>query len=141
MTHVDAARQVNAWALVNAARSGLEGEGLRVLAEDALKFVSREARRAQRYDALILDPPSFGRGPKGEVWKLERDLPELLAACRMVLVERPLFVLLTAHSPGITPAVLCQLMKPFGRAQGGEMLLSGREVLLPAVAYASVERG
>lgn len=140
VTHVDAARAVNEWARLNARRSGLEGAPVRYLADDALKFVRREARRGRRYDLLVIDPPTFGRGAKGEVWKIERDLQALLAACGDLLGPAPLGLLLTAHSPGVTPAVLRGLLAPLrGRVQAGEMLLAGGPEAgppLPAGVYA-----
>lgn len=139
VTHVDGARAVNAWAALNAERSGIPEGRVRFLADDALKFVRRETRRGRRYHAIVLDPPTFGRGAKGEVWKIERDLHPLLLACREILAAEPLGVLLTAHSPGVTPAVLQALLAPFGeRIERGEMLLHGSPATLPlpAGAYA-----
>lgn len=140
VVHVDAARAVNGWAMVNGRLSGAAEDAIRFLAEDAAKLVKREARRGTRYDAIILDPPTFGRGTKGEVWKIERDLQGLLAACRDLLADPPLFVLLTAHSPGVTPAVLANLLQPLGgRIETGEMLLAGQGPALPAGAFARLE--
>lgn len=140
VTHVDAARAVNAWAAENARRSGVPEGALRLLTDDAFKFVKREGRRARRYDLIVLDPPSFGRGPKGEVWKFERDVPPLLEACRALLAPRPLGLLLTAHSPGVTAAVLRGLLAGWGgRVEDGEMLLAGGPDAgppLPAGVYA-----
>ncbi len=142
VTHVDAARSVNGWAAENAALSAPFAGAIRYLAEDAAKFVKREARRGSRYDGIILDPPTFGRGAKGEVWKIERDLWPLLDACAAILAEEPLFALLTAHSPGVTPRVLETALSRLGapkRIAFGEMLLKGAGPLLPAGAYARTE--
>ena len=98
VTHVDASKQIMAWARENQALSGLEDRPVRWLIDDALKFVQREARRQARYDGLVIDPPKFGRGPKGEVWKLYESLPALLSACRSLLSTHPLFAVLTAYA-------------------------------------------
>lgn len=98
VTHVDASKQTIAWARENQALSKLEDRPVRWILDDALKFVQRETRRGAKYDGLIIDPPKFGRGPKGEVWKLYESLPTLLATCRLLLSERPLFAVLTAYA-------------------------------------------
>jgi 23S rRNA (cytosine1962-C5)-methyltransferase len=108
--HVDASRTAVAWARRNAALNGLESHPVRWIVEDALRWVEREARRGQRYEALILDPPSFGRGARGEVWKIEDQAFDLLQKCRAVLPPDPLFVTLTAHTPGFTPLLLASLL-------------------------------
>ena len=97
VTHVDASRKAVAWARENQSLSGLNSRPIRWIVEDALKFVKREARRGNQYDAMVLDPPRFGRGPKGEFWKLEKSLPELLSVCRTLLSPSPLFVLLNIY--------------------------------------------
>ncbi len=98
VTHVDASKKSIAWGQENQALSGLSTLPVRWIIDDALKFTLREARRGVRYDGVILDPPKFGRGPKGEVWEFFRLLPELLNACHVVLSEQPLFVCLTAYA-------------------------------------------
>lgn len=98
VTHVDASKKILAWARENQVLSGLEDRPVRWILDDALKFVRREGRRGARYDGLMIDPPKFGRGPKGEVWKLEESLPELLSACRPLLSEKPLFVILSCYA-------------------------------------------
>jgi 23S rRNA (cytosine1962-C5)-methyltransferase len=98
VTHVDASKQIVAWARENQELSGLGDRPVRWIIDDALKFARREVRRQARYDGLIIDPPKFGRGPKGEVWKLYESLPLLLSACRSLLSERPLFTILTAYA-------------------------------------------
>jgi 23S rRNA (cytosine1962-C5)-methyltransferase len=102
VAHVDAARNIVAWARHNAELSGLGAAPVRWIAEDAVKFAEREVRRGNRYDAVILDPPSYGHGTHGEVWRLAADLPRLLALCAELTMPRPRFVLLTCHTPGLS---------------------------------------
>ena len=106
VVHVDAAKGVVNRARQNAAASGLGDEPARWIVEDALKFCRREVNRGKRYDAVILDPPTYGHGPKGEEWNIKRDLLPLLELCGELTERRPKFVLLTCHSPGIGPAEL-----------------------------------
>jgi 23S rRNA (cytosine1962-C5)-methyltransferase len=110
VTHVDAARNIVAWARRNAELSGLAAAPIRWIVEDALRFVRREQKRASIYDAVILDPPSFGRGPRGQTWKLERDLPELLDLCGALTAGHPRFLLLSCHTPGYDAARLHALL-------------------------------
>jgi 23S rRNA (cytosine1962-C5)-methyltransferase len=98
VTHVDASKKSVAWARENQSLSGLDDRNIRWLVDDALKFVLREARRQGQYDGLILDPPKFGRGPKGEVWECFEMLPQLLEACHSILSVQPLFVVITAYA-------------------------------------------
>ena len=140
--HVDASPPVVEWARKNAAQSGLAEAPVRWIVEEAGKFVRREARRGSRYHGLILDPPSFGRGPKGEVFKLESDLQPLLADGLKLLAEGARFVLLSCHTPGITGAGLANLLAELpaergGRVQAGELLLAGTagSSVLPSGAY------
>ena len=127
VTHVDASKKSVMWARENAALSGLAEKPIRWIVDDALKFVERESRRGVKYDGILLDPPKFGRGPKGEVWEVYKSLPELLSACRAVLSDRPLFVVLTAYAvklPAIhAHAALEEMMKGFGGAvECGELV-------------------
>jgi 23S rRNA (cytosine1962-C5)-methyltransferase len=108
VTHVDAARNVLAWARRNADLSGMSNAPIRWIAEDAQKFVRRELKRENRYDAVILDPPSYGHGPRGEVFRLEKHLPELLAMCDRLTAGRRRFLLLTCHTPDFGPDRLRQ---------------------------------
>jgi 23S rRNA (cytosine1962-C5)-methyltransferase len=97
VTHVDASKKMVSCVRENQALSGLEDRPIRLIVDDALKFVQREGRRSSRYEGLILDPPKFGRGPKGEVWEFYKLLPELLAACRAILSPKPVFIVLTSR--------------------------------------------
>ena len=134
--HLDASRGMVDWAHENARINGLEDHPIRWIPEDAHKFLQRELRRGRRYDAIVLDPPTFGRGKSGEMYKIERDLPETLRLCRELLSDRPLFLLLSAHTPGLTPIVLSNLLAQAldglaPRLESGEMLLSGAPDVLP----------
>lgn len=102
VTHVDASRQAVAHARENQRLSGLEERPVRWIVEDAMTFVRREQRRGNRYDAMILDPPRFGRGADGEIWKLDESLPELLAACAKLLADSPVFVVLNVYATVLT---------------------------------------
>ncbi len=110
VTHVDASRGMVQWAKENAAASGLSGRPVRWLVDDCVKFVQRERRRGNTYDAIIMDPPSYGRGPGGEVWKLEEQLDNLLGLCLTVLSEKPLFLILNSYTTGLSPAVMEYLL-------------------------------
>jgi len=111
VTHVDAARNVVDWARRNAELSGLASAPVRWIAEDAAKFARREVRRANGYDAVILDPPSYGHGTHGEVWRLTQHLPRLLATCAELTAGQCRFVLLTCHTPGYDPARLENMLR------------------------------
>ncbi len=141
--HLDASKGMVDWAHENARANGLENHPIRWIPEDAHKFLAREIRRGRRYDGIVLDPPTFGRGKDGEMYKIERDLPETLRLCRELLSEHPLFLLLSAHTPGFSPVVLGNLLNQAldglrPNMETGEMLLTGApDVLpLPSGAYA-----
>ena len=125
--HLDAAKGMVQWARENAALNGLQDHPIRWIADDAHKFPRREVRRGRRYDAVILDPPTFGRGANGELYKIERDLQETLGLVRDVLSEKPLFVLFTSHTPGLSCRVAENIVRqafPACRTvEAGEMLL------------------
>lgn len=111
VTHVDAAKGMVGWAKENAAASGIPTERTRWLVDDCLKFVEREARRGNRYDAILMDPPSYGRGPGGEVWKLEEGVYKLICAAAALLSDEPLFFLINSYTTGLQPAVLKYMLK------------------------------
>ena len=109
--HVDAAKNMVELAKQNVAASSLSDRPVRYIVDDCRKFVKREINRGRRYDAIVLDPPSFGRGAGGEEWKLERDVCDFLSLCAGVLSDNPLFVLLNSYTTGLQPAVLANLLK------------------------------
>ena len=108
--HVDAARGMVAWARENAASSGLSEAPIRWIIDDCAKFVEREIKRGKRYDAVIMDPPSYGRGPSREIWKLEKDLYPFLQLVSGVLSENPLFFIINSYTTGLAPSVLTYLL-------------------------------
>jgi 23S rRNA (cytosine1962-C5)-methyltransferase len=110
VVHVDASKPVVAWARRNAAQSDLSDVPIRWIVEDAQRFVERETRRGHRYEAVILDPPSYGHGPQGEPWKIDRDLDSLLSLCAGVLAKPAAFVLLTCHTPALGPSRLKRIL-------------------------------
>ena len=99
-----------AWAKENAASSGLSDKPIRWLVDDCVKFVEREIRRGNHYDAIIMDPPSYGRGPKGEIWKIEDAIHPLIKLCTQILSEDPLFFLINSYTTGLAPAVLTYML-------------------------------
>ena len=111
VVHVDAAKGMVAWAKENMELSGLSNNRIRFIVDDCLKFVLREARRGNKYDAIIMDPPSYGRGPNGEVWKFENNLYNLITACMDILSDKPLFFLINAYTTGISSTVLYNILK------------------------------
>ena len=106
VTHVDAAKGMVAWGRENAALSGLIDRPMRWLVDDCGKFVQREQRRGNRYDAILMDPPSYGRGPGGEIWKLEEQIYPFVAECVKLLSDRPLFFLINSYTTGLSPSVM-----------------------------------
>jgi 23S rRNA (cytosine1962-C5)-methyltransferase len=134
--HLDASKGMVTWARENAALNQLEERPIRWIVDDVSKFLARELRRENRYDAIILDPPSFGRGNRGEVFKIEEDLPLILSSCRSLLTDNPLFIIFTCHTPGFTPIVMGHLLsqtmdKKFGQVDVGEMILKDDDRVLP----------
>ena len=109
--HVDASKGMVQWGKENAAASGLAGRPIRWLVDDCSKFVAREKRRGSSYDAIIMDPPSYGRGPGGEVWKLEDNIYDLMTLCEGVLSKDPLFVAVNSYTTGLSPAVMEYILK------------------------------
>ena len=143
VTHVDASKQSIAWARENQKMSGLEDKPIRWIVDDALAFIKREARRESFYDAIVMDPPKFGRGPKGEVWKAEEALSELFTACRAILTPTPLFVAVTAYTIPIPATSLGYMVEDLiapngGNIESGELANkeSGRGRLLASAVFA-----
>lgn len=145
VTHVDASPKVLEWARENQTLSSLEAAPIRWIADDALKFVRREARRGSHYDLVMLDPPAFGRGAKGEVWKFETSLPTLLMECRAILSERPLGIILTSYTIRASALLLGNLVQGMmaghrakGRTHVGELALAEAhsDCLLATAIYA-----
>ncbi len=110
VTHVDASKGMVTWAKENATASGLSDAPIRWLVDDCVKFVEREIRRGNHYDAIIMDPPSYGRGPKGEIWKIEEKIHSFIALCQQILTEKPLFFLVNSYTTGLAPAVLTYMI-------------------------------
>ena len=110
VTHVDASKGMVTWAKENAASSGLSDAPIRWIVDDCVKFVQREIRRGNHYDAIIMDPPSYGRGPKGEIWKIEESIHGLIQLCTQLLSEDPLFFLVNSYTTGLQPAVLTYMI-------------------------------
>lgn len=145
VTHVDASRPSVEWARKNQQVSGLQDCRIRWIVDDALKFAARQLRRGVKYDAIVLDPPAFGRGPKGELWKLEKMLPQLLQVCSALLSKNPVFVLMTIYSIDASSIMAANMLREyFGRVDGfslsyGELSLkpkSGYELPLSIWARA-----
>ncbi len=143
VTHIDGSKSAITWAKQNAEASKLIDEKVRWIEEDARKFVAREIKRGNKYDAIIMDPPAFGHGANNEVWKIEEDLTKLLDACEQILSENPLFVLINGYAAGYSATAyensLLPLVKKFGgNIESGELTIeeskSGR--LLPAGIFA-----
>ena len=130
VTHVDASKGMVAWAKDNAAASGLSGAGVRWIVDDCAKFVEREIRRGHKYDAIIMDPPSYGRGPGGEVWKLEVNLWDFVSLCSGVLSDDALFVLINSYTTGLAPSVLSYITDSIFTARRGGSSRAG-ELGLP----------
>lgn len=130
VTHVDAAKGMVQWAKENRELSGINETSCRFIVEDALAFVKREIRRGNRYDGILMDPPSYGRGPTGEVWKLENELYGLVSTCSEVLSEDPLFFFINSYTTGFQPAVLSNLLERCVRSRFGGSIDS-EELCLP----------
>lgn len=138
--HLDASKGMVDWAKKNAELNNLTKAPIRWIVDDALKFLKREKKRNSFYDGIILDPPTFGRGAQGEVFKIENDILPLLKACRDVLSEKPLFVIFSCHTPGFTPLCLRHLTgqtMPKGHIEVGEMALHSPGALsIPSGSFA-----
>ena len=129
VTHIDASEGMVKWCKDNAALSGLADAPIRFIVDDCLKFVRRELKRGKRYDAIIMDPPTYGRGDGGEMWKLEDSLWELLRECREILTPQPLFFLINAYTARLSPTVVANLLAGLMSAHGGA--ITAGEVGLP----------
>lgn len=146
VTHVDASKGMVGWAKENAASSGLENAPIRWLVDDCVKFVEREIRRGNHYDAIIMDPPSYGRGPKGETWKIEQHIFSFLTLCQNILSDDPLFFLLNSYTTGLQPAALTYMLRLALRdtplqikAKEVGLFVGANEFILPCGASARAE--
>jgi 23S rRNA (cytosine1962-C5)-methyltransferase len=147
VTHVDASKQSTAWARENQKLSKLEDKPVRWIVDDALSFVKREARRGNTYDAIVMDPPKFGRGPKGEVWKAEESLKELLEACGAILSPDPLFAVVTVYTIPLPATALAYAVGDMFSGKGGTVSCGelanreqGRGRLIPTAVFARWSR-
>lgn len=129
VTHVDASKGMVSWAKENAQASHLEDRPIRWLVDDCKKFVEREIRRGNHYDAILMDPPSYGRGPKGEIWKMEDSIYEFLELSAKLLSDRPLFFVINSYTTGLAPAVLKYLLSTVLKDKGG--VVQADEIGLP----------
>ena len=135
--HVDASKGMVQWARDNAASSGLTDKPIRWIVDDCEKFVRREIKRGRRYDAVIMDPPSYGRGPTGEVWKLEDCIFDLVKLCSEVMSDTPLFFLLNSYTTGLSPSVMAYILRETVSAKLGGTV-SADEIGLPVEASGGV---
>ncbi len=137
VTHVDASKPTNALAKENALLNNLDSQSIRWITDDVIKFIEREKRRESVYDAILLDPPSFGRGNQGQVFKIEEQLGRLVEGCRAILTKNPTFFLFSNHTPGFTPLFLeryfSRLFK--GAFETGEMMLGKDKDSVPLGSY------
>ena len=143
VTHVDSSRGMVDWCRENVKASGLEDKAIRYLVDDVIKFVKREIRRGNQYDAIVMDPPSYGRGVNGEVWSIEKNLAELLDLCFHILSDQPLFFLINSYTTGLSPTVLKNLLidlmneKYQGNISCGEIgiPIANSDIILPCGIY------
>ncbi len=146
VTHVDSSRGMIEWAKENVKSSNLEDKPIRFLVDDCIKFVKREIRRGNKYDAIIMDPPSYGRGSNGEVWDIEKDLFNLVELCTQILKEEPLFFIINSYTAGLSPKVLDNILKikfssKKGKITSGELGIKAQnELILPCGVYARYEK-
>ncbi len=145
--HVDSSKGMTDWAKENVKSSGLENRPVRFLIDDVVKFVQREIRRGNKYDAIIMDPPSYGRGKNGEVWKFEENLEDLVELCSNVLSDNPLFFLINSYTTGISSKVLenilrLKLKRRDGKISSGELGLpmKNSEIVLPCGIFGRWEK-
>lgn len=145
VTHVDASKGMVQWAKENAKLSGLQDAPIRYLVDDCMKFVEREIRRGNKYDAILMDPPSYGRGPGGEVWKIEDSICQFVRRCTLLLSDNPLFFIINSYTTGLAPTVLINLMKmclPEGKTQSSEigLKITSSDMVLPCGATCRWEK-
>ena len=148
VTHVDASKGMVTWAKENAKSSGLEDAPIRWLVDDCIKFVEREIRRGNKYDAIIMDPPSYGRGPKGEIWKIEDSIHNFIKLCTEILSDNPLFFLVNSYTTGLAPSVLeymisIEVVSKYGgsvRAQEIGLPVTDSKLVLPCGASGRWEK-
>jgi 23S rRNA (cytosine1962-C5)-methyltransferase len=137
VTHVDASKGMVTWAKENAAASGLGDAPIRYIVDDCVKFVEREIRRGNTYDAIIMDPPSYGRGPKGEIWKIEDSIHPFIQLCTKLLSDEPLFFLLNSYTTGLQAGVLSYMLSTeLSKKLGGKV--TADEIGLPVSEYGLV---
>lgn len=132
VTHVDASKGMVNWAKENAASSGLSDRPIRWLVDDCVKFVEREIRRGNHYDAIIMDPPSYGRGPKGEIWKIEESVFPFVQLCEKLLSDDPIFFLINSYTTGLAPAVLTYMLSTVLKGYGGQV--ESQEIGIPVTS-------
>lgn len=141
VVHVDASKGMIEWAKENMRLSHLENNSIRFICDDCLKFVQREFRRGNKYDAIIMDPPSYGKGPNGEVWKFEDSLYVLIEVCNKILSDKPLFFLINSYTTGVSSTVLANILKTTikldGKISCGEVgiPITKRDLILPCGIY------
>jgi len=146
VVHVDSSRGMIDWAKENVKSSGLENKPIRFLVDDVVKFVQREIRRGNKYDAIIMDPPSYGRGAKNEIWDIEKDLYNLINLCMQILKPEPLFFIINSYTAGLSPIVLDNLLKIFfkdkkGTITSGELGIKAKnDLILPCGVYGRYEK-
>lgn len=145
VTHVDASKGMVQWAKENAKSSGLQDAPIRYLVDDCMKFVEREIRRGNKYDAILMDPPSYGRGPGGEVWKIEESICHFVRRCSLLLSDNPLFFIINSYTTGLAPTVLSNLMQmclPEGKVESSEigLRITASSMVLPCGATGRWEK-
>lgn len=139
--HVDSSKGMTAWAKENVASSGLSNKPVRFIVDDVIKFVQREIRRGNKYDAIVMDPPSYGRGANGEVWNIEESLYTLVELCTKVLSDNPLFFLINSYTTGLSSTILANILsmtiKKKGKITSGEIGLPMKDskLILPCGIY------
>ena len=145
VTHVDASKGMVQWAKENARSSSLSDAPIRYLVDDCMKFVEREIRRGNKYDAILMDPPSYGRGPGGEVWKIEDSICHFVRRCTLLLSDNPLFFIINSYTTGLSPTVMSNLMRmclPEGNIEASEigLKITSSSMVLPCGATARWEK-